>query len=101
MLFDESRPLKKMSRKFVDRIPKLIVEVLSPRDKLTQVNQRISQYLKRGVPLVWLVDPELRLVTVYRPGKDLVPLEETDELQSDDVLPGFRGRVAEFFTLPG
>ena len=101
MLFDENRPLKKMSRKFVDRIPKLIVEVLSPRDKLTQVNRRISQFLKRGVPLVWLVDPEEQAVTVYRPGQAHYVVRGTEEITGEDVLPGLRFRVADFFALPG
>jgi Uma2 family endonuclease len=101
MLFDENRPLSKLSRKYTDRIPKLVVEVLSPSDQMARVNRRISQYLKRGVPLVWLVDPETRTVTVYRPGTDLKVLQETEEITGEDVLPKLRYRIAEFFALPG
>ncbi|MCS6850600.1 MAG: Uma2 family endonuclease [Gemmataceae bacterium] len=101
MLFDESRPLSKLSRKYTDKVPKLVVEVLSATDQMAQVNRRISQYLKRGIPLVWLVDPETRTVTVYQPGTDLKVLQETDEITGEDVLPKFRRRVGEFFTLPG
>jgi Uma2 family endonuclease len=101
MLFDESRSLGKLSRKFADRIPKLLVEVLSPSDQVAKVNRRISQFLKRGVPLVWLVDPETRTVTVYRPGEDLRVVQEDEELTGEDVLPKLRYRVAELFALPG
>jgi Uma2 family endonuclease len=101
MLFDENRPLRKLSRKFADRIPKLVVEVLSPSDQMTKVMRRISQFLKRGVPLVWLVDPEERAVTVYRPGQVHYVLREEEEVTGEDVLPGLRYRVAEFFALPG
>jgi len=101
MVFDDSRPLEKLSRKFADRIPKLVVEVLLPSDKMAKVNRRISQFLKRGVPLVWLVDLETRSVTVYQPGQDLRVVQEAEELTGEDVLPKLRYRVAELFALPG
>jgi Uma2 family endonuclease len=101
MLFDESLPLRKLSRRYSVRVPKLVVEVLSPSDQMAKVNRRISQFLKRGVPLVWLVDPETRTVTIYSPGKDLQVLQETDEITGEDVLPKLRFRVADFFALPG
>jgi Uma2 family endonuclease len=101
MVFDDSRPLEKLSRKFADRIPKLVVEALSLSDKMAKVNRRIRQFLKRGVPLVWLVDLETLSVTVYRPGHDLRVVQETEELTGEDVLPKLRYRVAELFALPG
>lgn len=101
MLFDETRTLAKISRTFATRIPKLVVEVLSPSNRPSQMNRRVSQYLKRRVPLVWVVDPEDRKVTVYRPGKDLYVLEEADELTGEDVLPGLKLPVAKLFALPG
>jgi Uma2 family endonuclease len=101
MLFDESRPLNQLSRKFADRVPRLVVEVLSPSDQIAKVNRRISQFLKRGVPLVWLVDPDTRTVTVYRPGKEFRVVPEAEELTGEDVLPRLRYRVAELFALPG
>jgi Uma2 family endonuclease len=101
MLFDEKLPLRKLSRKFSVRLPKLVVEVLSPSDQMARINRRISQFLQRGVPLIWLVDPETRTVTVYRPGKDFKILSETDEITGEDVLPKMRFHVAEFFALPG
>ncbi|MHB1422730.1 MAG: Uma2 family endonuclease [Gemmataceae bacterium] len=64
------------------------------------MNRRISRFIKWGVPLVWLVDPEEQTVTVYRP--DGVPdvLERVDELTGSNILPDFRCRVAEFFFMP-
>ncbi len=101
MLFDEPRELEELSRKFATGIPRLVVEVLSPSDHMGRVNRRISQYLQRGIPLVWVVDPEVRSVSVYRPGKDLYTVEESEELTGNEVLPEFRCKVAEIFALPG
>jgi Uma2 family endonuclease len=101
MLFLESRPLEQLSPRFSTRVPQLVVEVLSPTDQTNKVNRRVSQYLRRGVPLVWLVDPETRTVAVYRPAQIHQVLDETEELTGDEVLPDLRYRVAELFTLPG
>lgn len=101
MLYDENRPLRKFSRKFAERLPKLVVEVLSGTDRMAKVNRKVSQYLKRGIPLVWVVDPEAEAVSVYRPGQDVYVVEGEDEITGNDVLPGLRFRVEEFFALPG
>jgi Uma2 family endonuclease len=63
--------------------------------------RKIMDYLQNGVELVWLIDPETRNVTVHRPGKQPYVVEEGHELTGEDVLPDFRCRVADFFTLPG
>src|SRR5262245_4394175 len=100
MLFLESRAYEQLSRKHADRIPDLIVEVLSPTDNQGRVNRRINQYQSRGVPLVWLGDPESRILSVFRPGMAHQTLDETDELSGDLAPPGFRCRVADLFTMP-
>jgi Uma2 family endonuclease len=61
---------------------------------------KITDYLRNGVELVWLIDPEARTVTVYRPDKGPRVYTETEELTGEDVLPGVRCRVADFFYLP-
>jgi Uma2 family endonuclease len=101
MVFLEPFSLDRASRRWVERLPQLVVEVLSPSDQAGRVNRRVVQYLNRGVPLIWLVDPELRTVTTYRPGQQMQVLDETDELSGSDALPEFRCRVAELFALPG
>ncbi len=78
--------------------------VLLERDPDTvrsKVMQKISEYLRTGVNMVWVIDPERRTVTVHRPDRALVELGEGQELFGEDVLPGFRCHVADFFRLPG
>jgi Uma2 family endonuclease len=96
-----SRDLEKMGDKARERVAALFVEVLSHTDRHGKTTQRVGQYHKSGVALVWLVDPEDRLVTVYRPNELPQVLDESDDLTGDGVLPDFRCRVADLFTLPG
>jgi Uma2 family endonuclease len=101
MLFDESRRLDQMSRKYTAHVPKLVVEVRSPHDQPTKMTHRVGQYLQRGVALVWLVDPEVRSVTVCRNDRFPKVLDETLELTGEEVLLDLRLRVADLFALPG
>lgn len=101
MLFDEQIPLERATSKFVQDVPKLVVEVLSPSDTVTNTNRRVNQLLMRGVPMVWLVDPLTQSVTVYPQGESHKVLDETDILLGGDALPDLRLPVADLFKLPG
>ncbi|MCS7168961.1 MAG: Uma2 family endonuclease, partial [Gemmatales bacterium] len=70
--------------------PDLVVEVLSPGDLAHNVDQRIDDFLKAGVRLLWVVHPEARRVEVHRLGQRGEILRESDTLDGGDVLPGFR-----------
>jgi Uma2 family endonuclease len=98
--FDEQAP-EHLPRTWVEEAPKLAVYVLVPQDTFSQMMRRIRRMLRRGVPLLWIVDPDARTVTVYQPGKEHFVLEGQDELTGEDVLPDFRCKVADFFRLPG
>ncbi len=63
--------------------------------------RRVSQFLRKGISLVWLVDAEDREVTVYQRGCEPHVLGEQDEISGEGVLPDFRRRVADFFRMPG
>ena len=50
-------------QKYLDRPPLLAVEVLSPSNRLYDLNTKFDRYERAGVPSYWVVDPhELRLV---------------------------------------
>jgi Uma2 family endonuclease len=101
MFYEDAKNYEELEKKFGKTPPLLAVEVLSPNDRIGKVNRRIKEQLDFGTGLVWVVDPESRNVTVYRPGKGYSVLEESEEITGEDVLPDFRCRVAEFFALPG
>ncbi|HYY12043.1 MAG TPA: Uma2 family endonuclease [Kineosporiaceae bacterium] len=73
---------------FVPLVPDLAAEVVSPNDRAVEVAGKALSWLDAGVRLVWVVDPENRTVTVYRPDGVGV-LRGQDVLSGEDVLPGF------------
>jgi Uma2 family endonuclease len=48
--------------------PFLCIEVLSPQDRMSRMQEKIADYLSFGVPFVWVVDPRTRKAWVYTPG---------------------------------
>jgi Uma2 family endonuclease len=77
--------------------PDLAIEVLSPTDRLSEVNKKIEQYLRLGVRQVWFVEPSSRRVTIYRPDQAVQVLHESDTLEGADLLPGFRYPLSQLF----
>lgn len=100
-LYNQSRQYDELQIKFAERIPDLVVKVLSPNDRFGKVVKRMALFQKKGVRLVWLVDPEERSITVLRPGHEPEVLEENEQLAGMDVLPDFKCAVRDFFALPG
>ncbi len=49
----------------VDKPPFLCIEVLSPSDRVREMQERIDDYLEFGVQYVWLIDPQTRRAFVY------------------------------------
>jgi Uma2 family endonuclease len=77
--------------------PDLAVEVISPSERQNEIDEKVELWLNSGLPLLWLVHPRRRTVTVYRSLPEVTLLTESDTLDGGDVLPGFTCRVAEIF----
>jgi Uma2 family endonuclease len=77
--------------------PDLAVEVLSPSDTVEEAEEKVNDYLDAGCRMVWVVSPRLRTVTTYRPGQAPAIVGEKQELDGQDVVPGFRCKVVEIF----
>lgn len=69
--------------------PDLAVEVLAHDDHPAETLEKIAQWLKAGVRLVWVVDSEKRTARVYRTDGSESLLDRDGVLDGEDVLPGF------------
>jgi Uma2 family endonuclease len=82
---------------FIPAAPDLAVEVISPYDTYTEVEEKVSLWLQHGTQMVVVVNPRRRGVTVYRPGRPVLFLTEQDELSGNDVVPGWSVRIQDLF----
>jgi len=77
--------------------PDLVVEVISPSDVYTEVEEKVFDWLEAGARMVVVVNPRKRAVMVYRSLTDIVVLTENDTLDGGDVVPGWRMPVKDIF----
>ncbi len=77
--------------------PDLAIEVVSPDDRFSEVTAKAESYLAAGVSMVWIIQPDGRLVHVYRSAHRGMTYRDGDTLSGEDVLPGFAVKVSEIF----
>ena len=77
--------------------PDLVVEVVSPNDEAEDVERKINDFFRAGVPLIWVVYPDTRTVVVFRADGSGQRLKVGDVLDGEGILPGFRLPVADIF----
>jgi Uma2 family endonuclease len=66
--------------------PFIVIEILSPEDRMSRVRKKIDEYLAFGVGYVWLIDPDARRADVYTASqiyaaKDLILRTEAPEIE--------------------
>jgi Uma2 family endonuclease len=81
----------------LDGVPTLVIEILSPSDVIEDIKEKIDVYLKFRVPVIWVIDPHDRTVTIYRLDAEPTLVNANDVLNGEPHLPGFRVKVAELF----
>ena len=77
--------------------PDLAIEVVSPSDGQTYVDDKVADWLDAGTLAVIVVDPRRRAVKVYRTPADTVVLTEDDTLTVEDAVPGWKLPVSDIF----
>jgi Uma2 family endonuclease len=73
--------LPKIPFYYVEEPPFLVVEILSPEDRMARVMEKFQDYQMKGVQNIWLIHPEQQRVFVYQAG-DLI------EMKGDAVATG-------------
>jgi Uma2 family endonuclease len=81
---------------YLDVAPELVVEVISPRDRWTEINEKVAEYLACGVDQVWIADPRTENLTCYRT-EAVRTYAPGDTLPATEVLPGLSLAVAALF----
>lgn len=84
-------------------VPDLVIEVVSPTDNLSEVDDKVNLYLTDGVQIVWVVDPQKQRVSINtliasQPfTKQQTNLTTNETLTGGDLLPNFELQVATIF----
>ena len=93
----ERLPLDVRVRGYSQVVPDLVVEVVSPSDRPAPVYDKAQMWLRFGVRLVLIVDPEARSIMALPSEGATRTFTEDDTLDCGDVLPGFSCAVRDIF----
>ncbi len=77
-------------------VPTLIAEILSPNDRHGDIAEKVQTYLEAGVKHVWVVDPDLKSVRVYRPNAERREVGAKGLLTAEPDMPGLRIDLSGF-----
>ncbi len=74
---------------FIPLCPDFVIELLSPSDRLTTVQEKMQEYCANGARLGWLIDRSAQQVEIYRPDCHVEIVKAPATLTGEEVLPGF------------
>jgi Uma2 family endonuclease len=74
---------------FAHICPDFVLELRSDSDRLSTLQKKMRQYTASGARLGWLIDPRLKRVEIYRPGRAAEVLVNPPTVSGEDVLSGF------------
>ena len=75
--------------KFAPVCPDFVIELRSPSDSVSELQEKMREYIANGASLGWLIDPFDCCVFIYRPGLEPERLERPLSVSGDPPLPGF------------
>ena len=75
--------------RFVPFCPEFVIELRSPSDSITELEQKMSDWMANGTQLAWLIDPIRKLAMIYRPGREPETLLQPEFLYGEGSIAGF------------
>lgn len=97
IVFVSKERLQKIPEGFLEVAPELVVEIISPSDRWSDMRRKIDEYFAIGVQWIWVVEPEDQVVQIYHSRTDARELTKNDTLVGEGVLEGFNLPVASLF----
>ena len=69
--------------------PEFVIEMRSENDRLPMLQDKMRLWIRNGVELAWLIDPQRKVVEMYRPGEDPEIHEQPTSVQGSGPVSGF------------
>lgn len=103
--------LKQLPRTYLSVVPELIVEIKSSWDRIRELEEKIALFLRQGVQVGLLIDPDKHTIRIYRAssltkdaeGEDVIRPERTlhdgETLTIPDLFPGWEIPITSLWPL--
>ena len=80
---------RKQQEAIIPFAPDFVIELRSKTDVLSDLRDKMQEYIENGVTLGWLIDPATRRVYIYRPTAEPEILENPAAVTDETLLNGF------------
>lgn len=87
----------KQKRGYAPIAPDFVLELMSPTDDLTTVQQKMAEYMTCDIKLGWLINPDEKQVEIYRIGQDKEILNNPSSLSGEDIMPNLVVDLADIW----
>ena len=81
--------------KFLRGAPDLVVEVLSPSDRLKIIETKLDKYFEHGTRLAWVIDLKRSSLTVHQPDSVTKLTDASEVVNGGEVVRGFKCRLGD------
>ncbi|TDE16832.1 Uma2 family endonuclease [Dyadobacter psychrotolerans] len=80
-------------------IPEFVIEIISPTDDAIKVDEKLAEYFKSSVKVVWHIYPETEVVYIYTSRKEVRICSDDDICSASPVLPDFELKASTLFSI--
>lgn len=87
----------KRTRQGDDEIPEFVIEIISGSDNAYKLEEKVTEYFKAGVKVLWLIYFETKSVHVYTSRKQVKICTDDDICSAKPVLSEFEISVNQLF----
>lgn len=86
---------KAEKRSFPRMAPDFVIELRSETDALSDLQVKMTKWVKNGVRLAWLICPDSQTTYIYEPGKPQLAMHFEETLSGGEVLVAFSVRLSD------
>jgi len=80
---------RREQERFGHVVPEFLIELRSKSDRLAELQEKMSVWIANGVELAWLIDPQRKVVEVYRAGESVEVHQNPTSVQGTGPVRGF------------
>lgn len=88
---------RQQQERFVPLCPDFVVELRSLSDTIKATQKKMEEYRDNGAKLGWFIDPQRKVVEIYRLDREVEVLQSPKMVSGEDILPEFSLDLAEIF----
>lgn len=89
---------KKQQKKFLPACPDFVIELRSESATLSELQEKMEEWIANGTQLGWLINPKKKQTYVYQPNENVAVQDFATDLSGEKVLEGSQQTYSHFLS---